>query len=56
MKRKLQDLIDDLHINELEELETMLDQIHPEIKEFTKRQEEPVHLDVFLVNQLKKKQ
>ena len=46
------DLIDGLHEKELEELDSVISEIGPEIKELTKKCEEPVLLDVFLFNKI----
>ena len=53
MKRKLVDLIDKLHKDELKELNENLNEIGPFIEEFAKKNEEPVLLDVFVINKLK---
>lgn len=53
MKRKLIEMIDGLHNNELTELKQNLDHIVPNMKEVTSKNEEPVILDVFVVNNIK---
>ena len=56
MKRKLVEMIDSLHTSELQELKQNLDRIVPNMKEVASKNEEPVILDVFVVNNVKQRQ
>lgn len=53
MKRKITDLIDRLHLDEVTKLKHHLEQVQPGIKKFEVKSEEPVHFDVFVVSNLR---
>ena len=53
MKRKLVEMIDGLHTSELSELKQHLEHIVPNMKEVVAKNDEPVILDVFVVNNVK---
>ena len=56
MKRKLVEMIDGLHTSELSELKQHLEHIVPNMKEVVAKNDEPVILDVFVVNNVKQRQ
>ena len=53
MKRKITELIDRLHFDEVAKLKEHLEQVQPGIKKFELKSEEPVHFDVFVVSNLR---
>ena len=53
MKRNQIDWIDNAHSQELSELNEELKVVRPEIREWFKNNEEPIFLDVFVVNKVK---
>jgi hypothetical protein len=52
MKRKLLDLVDNIHKEEADELETDLNKVTPEMREWQKKCEEPVNFEVFVVSKI----
>ena len=55
MKRKLADLVDSLHNKEINDLNSDMNEVTPEIKKWQTLCTEPVLLDVFVANKIKKK-
>ena len=52
MKRKLLDLVDNIHKDEMDELETDLKKVSTDMREWQKKCEEPVNFEVFVVSKL----
>ena len=52
MKRKLLDLVDNIHKAEQEELEADLRKVEIEMRDWQKKCEEPVNFEVFVVRKL----
>ena len=52
MKRQFLDLVDELHQQEQEELDDNLGRVRPEIREWQRKQVEPVNFEVHVWNKL----
>ena len=52
MKRKLLDLVDNIHKEEQDELETDLKKVSVDMREWQKKCEEPVNFEVFVVSKI----
>jgi formate dehydrogenase maturation protein FdhE len=53
MKRKLLDLVDNIHKQEMEELEEDLKKVSTDMKEWQRKCEEPVNFEVFVVSKIR---
>jgi hypothetical protein len=52
MKRKLLDLVDNIHKEEQDELESDLKKVSFDMREWQKKCEEPVNFEVFVVSKI----
>lgn len=52
MKRRLQDLIDEIFIDEKSTLENDMNKCYDEIKKWEVKNKEPVNFDVVMINKL----
>ena len=56
MKRKLFDLIDSIHREEQQDLNTDLQRVKGEMREWQKKSEEPVNYEVFVASKIQQQE